>query len=97
MNRLIVKAVSAAALVSSALSFAAPAFADDVTSTVTAYDRVAGVVVLADKSVFALDVMTGDIPPSLSAGDRITIDYEGDEDGVSAINSITILSEGDQS
>jgi hypothetical protein len=97
MNRLIAKAALAAALVSSALALAAPALADDVTSTVTAYDRVDGIIVLADKSVFALDVLTGEIPPTLSAGDRITIDYEGDEDGVSAINSITILSEGDKS
>ena len=97
MNRLTVKAVSAASLVSSSLSFAAPALADDVTSTVTAYDRVANVVVLADKSVFDLSIATDSIPPTLSAGDRITIDFKGDEDGVSAINSITILSEGDKS
>jgi hypothetical protein len=89
--------IVAAALFLAAAAITSTARADDVTSTVTAYDRVAGVIVLKDKSVFALDKMTGDVPATLSAGDRITIDYEGDEDGVSAINSITILSEGDQS
>ncbi len=97
MNTKMIGAAGAAAFAIAVLSATAPVRADEVTSTVTAYDRVAGVLVLKDKSVFALDKLTGDAPASLSAGDRITISYEGDEDGVSAINSIDILSEGDQS
>ena len=96
MNRLTAIAASVAALVSSAISFAAPAYSDEVTSTVAAYDRVARVIVLADKSIFALDLMTGDIPTTLSAGDRVTVDFQGDDNGVRAINSISILAEGDE-
>jgi len=97
VNTLTIKSVSAAAFVFSSLVVAAPALANSVTSTVTAYDRVAGVIVLADKSVFSLDTLTAEIPTTLSAGDRITVDFQGDEDGVTAIDGIMILSEGDQS
>jgi hypothetical protein len=97
MNKQMIWAAGAAVFAIAVLSAILPARADEVTSTVTAYDRVAGVLVLKDKSVIALDKMTGDAPATLSAGDRVSIEYEGDEDGISAINSITILSEGDQS
>lgn len=96
MNKQMILAAGAAAFAIAVLSAVLPARADEVTSTVTAFDRVAGVLVLKDKSIFALDKLNGDAPATLSAGDRISIDYEGDEDGISAINSITILSEGDQ-
>ncbi len=97
MNKPIAAIAVSAAVLSSLLAFTAAALADSTTGTVSAYDRLAGVIVLTDKSVYSLDSATIDIPPNLSAGDKITIEFEGDEDGISAINGITILAEGDQS
>jgi hypothetical protein len=70
------------------LAASAPAFADEVTATVIAFDRVDSVIVLDDKTVF--NVTTPDvIPDGLKAGDTVTIDYKSDGDnGVTAINSI---------
>ena len=65
--------------------------ASDVTAgTVLVYDRKANLLVLTDRTVWALEAMTSEIPSALKAGDRIEIEYESDEEGVSAINSITI-------
>jgi len=68
---------------------AAPAFADEVTATVLAFDRVDNVIVLDDKTVF--NVTNPEIiPEGLKAGDSVEIIYESDGDnGVKAINSIT--------
>jgi len=96
MKRLTIRAAAAAAFLSSAISLSAPVMASSVTGTVKSYDRVAKVLVMVDKSEFPLDNVKAEIPPTLSVGDRVTVDFEGDEGGVSAINSITILSEGDQ-
>ena len=67
---------------------AAPAFADEVTATVLAFDRVDSIIVLDDKTVF--NVTTPDvIPEDLKAGDTITIDFKSDGDnGVTEIYSI---------
>lgn len=68
---------------------AAPAFADEITATVLAFDRVDHVIVLDDKTVF--NVTNPEIiPDGLKAGDTIAIVYVSDGDnGVKAINSIT--------
>lgn len=97
MNKMTPVNALSAAIVSALLSLSAPAFADSMTGTVAAFDRLAGIIVMTDKSIFSLDGAIVDIPPNLSAGDKITVDFEGDEDGISAINSIVILTEGDQS
>jgi cold shock CspA family protein len=65
--------------------------ADVSTGTVLVLDRKARVLVLTDRTVWALNVMKSALPTGLKAGDRVEIDYESDEEGVSAINSITIL------
>ena len=88
-------AVNAAAIATLSLAITGGANAGEVTGTVLAYDRVDGVLVLTDKSSFPLDVATTDIPTTLSAGDRVTIEFEGDESGITSINGITILTEGD--
>jgi hypothetical protein len=68
---------------------AAPAFADELTATVLAYDRVDQIIVLEDKSVFNVP-NTEVIPEGLKAGDTITIKYDGDgENGIKSIDSIT--------
>lgn len=64
--------------------------ADVTMGTVLAFDRKAKTLILTDRSVWALDSMKSELPAGLKAGDRIEIDYESDEEGVSAINGITI-------
>lgn len=76
-------------LTSAALLAALPAFADETSGTVLAYDRVAHVLVLDDKTVWSLP---GDLilPDDLVAGDTITIEFEtAGDNGVGKINSIT--------
>ena len=76
-------------LTSAALLAARPAFADETSGTVLAYDRVAHVLVLDDKTVWSLP---GDLilPDDLVAGDTITIDFQtAGDNGVGKINSIT--------
>jgi cold shock CspA family protein len=65
--------------------------ADVSTGTVLVLDRKARILVLTDRTVWTLSVMKSDLPTGLKAGDRVEIDYESDEEGVSAINSITIM------
>ena len=91
MNKLLA-AVAASIVVSSA----APAFADSVKSTVVAYDRVAGRLVLSDNSVYSFDPAVVEMPDSLTAGDEIEIDFESsEEEGNGKLNSITIVTEGE--
>jgi len=89
MNRLLA-AVAASAIALSAV----PAFADSVTGTVVAYDRVAGRLVLSDNSVYLFDPAVVEMPDSLTAGDEVEIDFESsEEEGIEQINSITIVTE----
>ena len=77
--------LTSAALIVSAI----PALADNTSGTVLAFDRVAHVLVLDDKTVWNLppDLM---LPENLAAGDTITIDYDGaGENGYGEINGIT--------
>jgi len=70
---------------------ALPAFADSVTDTVLAFDRQAGVIVLADKSVFSLTASDAMEPEGLLAGDTVTITYDSlGEDGYGVIKTIVI-------
>lgn len=59
--------------------------------TVLVYDRKARVLVLTDRSVWSLEALKAQAPAGLKAGDRVQIQYESDEEGVSAINSIEVL------
>ena len=59
--------------------------------TVLALDRKARTLVLTDRTVWALELLKSDLPTGLKAGDRVQIDYEGDEEGVASISSITLL------
>lgn len=68
-----------------------PAAADATDGTVLAIDRKAKTLVLIDRTVWALDTMESSLPADLKAGDRIEINYESDEEGVSAIRNIQIL------
>jgi len=79
----------------SILLIAAPgAGAQDVTQgTILALDRKARVLILQDRTVWALELMKSEIAAHLKAGDRIEISYESDEEGISAIRSIAMLHE----
>jgi len=75
----------AIALIATAL----PALADSTGGTVVAYDRVEGVIVLDDKTVWDIPD-TLELPENLVAGDVITIDYTSNGDnGVGKYNAIT--------
>jgi len=59
--------------------------------TVLVYDRKANRLVLTDRSVWDLAAMKTEAPAGLEAGNRVHIEFEADEDGVTAINSITTI------
>lgn len=58
---------------------------------VLAYDRKANVLILKDKTAWSLDTLATPLPAAIKAGDRISIEYESDEEGVSKINDIRII------
>lgn len=78
-----------AALVIGAL--AAPALADETEGEILAYDRLANLVVMRDRTVWQLGTGTL-VPADLQSGDRVRIVYEtAGEDGVTEIGSIERL------
>jgi len=71
---------------------AAPGHADELEGTVLAFDRVARVIVLKDRSVLPLELLTGEMPDKLGAGDRIAVSFESNEDdGYQVIHSVTLI------
>ena len=69
---------------------ASTAGAQEITQgTILALDRKARLLVLEDRTVWALELMKSAIDAAIEAGDHIEISYELDEEGVSAINHIT--------
>lgn len=79
---------SAIAILASML--ATPALADTTGGVVVAYDRVDHVLVLDDKTVWDLAPAGDLVPEGLSAGDKVTIDY--DSAGDSGVGKITAIS-----
>ncbi|WP_417417282.1 hypothetical protein [Hoeflea sp.] len=68
-----------------------PALADTTGGVVVAYDRVDHVLVLDDKTVWDLTPAGDLVPEGLSAGDRVSIDYDSAGDnGVGVITAISI-------
>lgn len=69
--------------------FALPAFADETQGQILAYDRVAHVLVLSDKTVWTLPA-TLEVPADLVAGETIKLVYTtSGEDGVKSIDALT--------
>ncbi|WP_102106912.1 hypothetical protein [Oceaniglobus roseus] len=67
-----------------------PALADTTSGTVIAYDRVAKIIVLDDRTVWSLETLKTP-PEGLKAGDRVKIDYTSNGDnGWGRINALTI-------
>jgi hypothetical protein len=81
-------------LASALLAVATPVFADETTGTVLAFDRVAGVIVLTDRTVYSLDLLGSNPVEDMVAGDKVVIDFESaGENGIGKINSITRVSQ----
>lgn len=77
-----------ALLLALTLVLSTPAIADETTGKILAFDRVANVIVLDDKTIWPL-ADTTEISPDLVAGDMVKIDYVGGGDaGVASITSI---------
>ena len=73
-----------------ALGAAAPALADELEGTVLAYDRVANVLVMRDRTVIPLETFEGEMPEDLVAGDRVALRFDSNEDtGISMVHSVT--------
>jgi hypothetical protein len=73
---------------------AAPAFADSVKGSILAFDRVAGIIVLNDKTVWPLGDAAKTLPEGLKAGDTIEIDFtSAGENALSTVNSVTLATE----
>lgn len=66
---------------------------DTADGTVLALDRKAKTLIFTDKTVWPLGELTSPLPANLKAGDRVEIQYESDEDGVTTISSIRILAQ----
>lgn len=70
--------------------------ADTFEGKVFAYDRVAERLVMEDKTVYTLSKAETEIPSTLSAGDRVTVDYVSlGEDGVGVISKVVILEDAE--
>jgi hypothetical protein len=75
-------------LIASVMLSAAPALADETSGTILAFDRVANVLVLDDKTVWSLGAKT-EVTPDLMAGDSVKIIYAGGGDaGIGPIASV---------
>jgi hypothetical protein len=66
-----------------------PALANSITATVDSWDASHRILTLDRRSQFA-DIPKEVAVPDLTAGDRMTVDYYADEDGIQAINAITV-------
>ena len=69
-------------------ALAHPAFADETTGEILAYDRLANLLVMRDRTVWNLgpDLL---VPADLKSGDRVRIEYAGaGESGIGKITSI---------
>lgn len=62
--------------------------ADETTGTIKAYDRLAHVIVLEDKTIWEFPGAL-ELPADLKAGDKVKIDYTASGDGITKIDSIT--------
>jgi hypothetical protein len=76
-------------LIASLMLCAAPALADETVGKILAFDRVASVLVLDDKTIWNFNAKT-EVSPGLVAGDTVKIVYAGGGDaGIGAIASVT--------
>ena len=70
------------------LAAATPAFADNTTGKVLAFDRQSDIIVMEDKTIWQLAPTTL-IPADLAAGDTITIEFTSfGDDGIASVNAL---------
>jgi hypothetical protein len=69
-----------------------PAFCDNITASVLNWDPVERTITLEDFSKVAEIAKTVNVP-NLKSGDVVTVDYNGSENGIDSINSITIITD----
>ena len=70
------------------IAAAAPALADETTGVLLAYDRLANLIVLQDRTVYELGDML--VPADLQSGDRITLVFQtAGEDGITKVQELT--------
>ena len=75
-----------------ALALASPVLADETEGEILAYDRLANLVVMRDRTVWRLGTLL--VPADLQSGDRVRIDYEmAGEDGITRIDSLERIEE----
>lgn len=75
------------------LAAATPSFADETTGVVVAFDRVAQVLVLSDKTIWQIKPETV-VPAELAAGAKVKLVYQSaGEEGVSKIDAVEIVAE----
>ena len=55
------------------------------------YDRKARMLILTDRTSWPLENLKAEAPGALKAGDRVRIEFESSEDGISAINRVEII------
>ena len=66
------------------------AYADNVTATVHTWDPASRTLTLEDQTQFVHIPSKVVIPPGLKANDRVTIEFEGSENGVDDIEHIKL-------
>lgn len=70
---------------------ALPAFADETEGHVLAFDRIDGIIVLTDKTVWEVPTEIT-LPEDLGRGDRVLFEYDtAGEDGMTKLNAVTRL------
>jgi hypothetical protein len=81
--------VLAAGLVAASFT---PAFSDSITATVKSWDAANRTITLEDESMVVGIAKTVSVP-SLKAGDEVTVDFNGSENGIDSVNSITVITD----
>lgn len=69
---------------------AAPVLAESITAPILAFDRVANIIVLRDKTVWTLDT-AAEVPEGLEAGNVVTLTYRpAGDDGLGKVTAIKL-------
>lgn len=87
--------MSARALVLSAglvIASFTPAICGSITAAVTDWDEVNRTIILEDNSKIS-NIAKTVVVPTLKQGDVVTVDYNGSDNGIDSINSITIITD----
>ena len=88
--RILLPAVSAAITIAFVTM---PAQAGTMKAKVRSWDKVTNKLVLQDRQILTLDPKKLEIPPSLSGGDEIALEFDSDENGYSAFKRLDIIRE----